>query len=185
MEGDFPGGPVINNLPSHAEDAGSIPVQGAKIPHCYTAQPKKNTFLRKVHEWDDYNSSKLFQLYLLYNVWLNNYFLMHIEIFITKHFWVIQDHVYVVFGPCILELLSICITGQLASFHLFTTVSIFYEVFGSSFRGRCQRKLCFSHSPPHPSVLSLLRMGNTSKHIWRSFLAVYNGNQDDERKNPT
>ena len=33
MEGDFPGSPVVKNLPSHAEDAGSIPVLGTKIPH--------------------------------------------------------------------------------------------------------------------------------------------------------
>ena len=27
----FPGGPVVKNLPSNAEDAGSIPGQGTKI----------------------------------------------------------------------------------------------------------------------------------------------------------
>ena len=31
--GDFPGGPVIKNLPCNARDVGSIPDQGAKIPH--------------------------------------------------------------------------------------------------------------------------------------------------------
>ena len=30
---DFPGGPVVNNLPYNAGDAGSIPSQGTKIPH--------------------------------------------------------------------------------------------------------------------------------------------------------
>ena len=30
---DFPGGPVVKNLPSNAGDAGSIPVRGTKIPH--------------------------------------------------------------------------------------------------------------------------------------------------------
>ena len=30
---DFPGGPVVRNLPSNAGDAGSIPDQGTKIPH--------------------------------------------------------------------------------------------------------------------------------------------------------
>ena len=30
---DFPGGPVIKNLLYNAEDAGSIPGPGAKIPH--------------------------------------------------------------------------------------------------------------------------------------------------------
>lgn len=28
---DFPGGPVVNNLPSNAEDAGSIPGQGHAV----------------------------------------------------------------------------------------------------------------------------------------------------------
>ena len=31
--GDFPGGPVIKNLPSKAGDAGSIPGWGTLIPH--------------------------------------------------------------------------------------------------------------------------------------------------------
>ena len=31
--GDFPGGPVVKNPPSNAEDVGSIPGQGTKIPH--------------------------------------------------------------------------------------------------------------------------------------------------------
>ena len=30
---DFPGGPVVENPPSNAEDTGSIPGQGTKIPH--------------------------------------------------------------------------------------------------------------------------------------------------------
>ena len=30
---DFPGGPVVKNLPSNAGDAGSIPGLGTKIPH--------------------------------------------------------------------------------------------------------------------------------------------------------
>ena len=29
----FPGGPVVENLPCHARDMGSIPGQGTKIPH--------------------------------------------------------------------------------------------------------------------------------------------------------
>ena len=29
---DFPGGPVVKNLPSNAGDAGLIPGQGTKIP---------------------------------------------------------------------------------------------------------------------------------------------------------
>ena len=31
--GDFPGGPVVKNLHSNAEDVGSILAQGTKIPH--------------------------------------------------------------------------------------------------------------------------------------------------------
>ena len=31
--GDFPGGPVVKNLPSNAGDAGLIPVWGTRIPH--------------------------------------------------------------------------------------------------------------------------------------------------------
>ena len=30
---DFPFGPVVKNLPSNAEDTGSIPGRGTKIPH--------------------------------------------------------------------------------------------------------------------------------------------------------
>ena len=30
---DFPGGPVVKNLPSNAGNTGSIPGQGTKIPH--------------------------------------------------------------------------------------------------------------------------------------------------------
>ena len=30
---DFPGGPVVKNLPSSAGDVGSIPGRGTKIPH--------------------------------------------------------------------------------------------------------------------------------------------------------
>ena len=30
---DFPGGPVVKNLPSTAGDASSIPGRGTKIPH--------------------------------------------------------------------------------------------------------------------------------------------------------
>ena len=33
MYWDFPGGPVIKNLPCNAGDAGSIPGWGTKIPH--------------------------------------------------------------------------------------------------------------------------------------------------------
>ena len=31
--GDFPGGPMVKNLPSNAEDMGSIPGPGTKTPH--------------------------------------------------------------------------------------------------------------------------------------------------------
>ena len=32
---DFPHGPVVKNLPSNAEDLGSIPGVGTKIPHAW------------------------------------------------------------------------------------------------------------------------------------------------------
>ena len=38
LSGDFPGGPVVKTLPSNAGRVGSIPGQGAKIPHAL--QPK-------------------------------------------------------------------------------------------------------------------------------------------------
>ena len=33
IPGDFPGGPVVKNLPSDAGNAGSIPGQGTKLAH--------------------------------------------------------------------------------------------------------------------------------------------------------
>ena len=38
MKGDFPGGPVVEPLPSNAGRAGSTPAQGAKVPHA--SRPK-------------------------------------------------------------------------------------------------------------------------------------------------
>ena len=38
---DFPGGPVIENLPSNAGDPVSIPGQGAKVPHAMQKRPIK------------------------------------------------------------------------------------------------------------------------------------------------
>ena len=38
MKEDFPGGPVVETLPSNAGGAGSIPAQGAKVPHA--SRPK-------------------------------------------------------------------------------------------------------------------------------------------------
>ena len=43
--GDFPGGPVVKTLPSNAGGAGSIPGQGAKIPH--TLWPKNQNIKQK------------------------------------------------------------------------------------------------------------------------------------------
>ena len=45
--GDFPGGPVVKTSPSNAEGMGSIPGQGAKIPHA--SQPKKQNIKQKQH----------------------------------------------------------------------------------------------------------------------------------------
>ena len=35
---DFPGGPVVKNLPYNAGDTGSIPGQGTKFPHANMPQ---------------------------------------------------------------------------------------------------------------------------------------------------
>ena len=40
-ERDFPGGPLVKTSPSNAGGVGSIPGQGAKIPHA--SQPKTKT----------------------------------------------------------------------------------------------------------------------------------------------
>ena len=37
LDRDFPGGPVVKNLPSNAGDLGSIPGLGTKIPTCHRA----------------------------------------------------------------------------------------------------------------------------------------------------
>ena len=42
MPKDFPGGPVVKNLPSNAGDEGSILGQGTKIPHA-AGQPSSST----------------------------------------------------------------------------------------------------------------------------------------------
>ena len=44
--GDFPGGPVVKNLPWNAGDIGSIPGQGTKIPHA-TKQLSLHTTTRE------------------------------------------------------------------------------------------------------------------------------------------
>ena len=40
---DFPGGPVVKNLPSNAGDTGSIPGRGTKIPHAAGQQSPRAT----------------------------------------------------------------------------------------------------------------------------------------------
>ena len=45
MARDFPGGPVFKTLPSNAGGAGSIPGQGAKIPHA--SWPKHQNIKQK------------------------------------------------------------------------------------------------------------------------------------------
>ena len=42
LSGDFPGGPLVMNLPWHAEAAGSVPGWGTKIPHA-VGQQSPNT----------------------------------------------------------------------------------------------------------------------------------------------
>ena len=44
---DFPGSPVVKTLPSNARGVGSIPGQGAKIPHA--SQPKNQNIKQKCY----------------------------------------------------------------------------------------------------------------------------------------
>ena len=46
--GDFPAGPVVENLPSNTGDVCSIPDRGTKIPHA-VGQISLNTATREVH----------------------------------------------------------------------------------------------------------------------------------------
>ena len=50
MKVDFPGGPVVKNPPSNAEDMGSTSGQGTKIPHA-TSQLDKPVFTNKDPAW--------------------------------------------------------------------------------------------------------------------------------------
>ena len=45
---DFPGGPVVKNLPSNAGDLGSIPGQGTKIPNA-VRQLSPHSTTREAH----------------------------------------------------------------------------------------------------------------------------------------
>ena len=55
---DFPGGPVVKNLPSNAEDEGSIPGRGIKIPYATgqlspratTTEPRASTREPECHK---------------------------------------------------------------------------------------------------------------------------------------
>ena len=38
---DFPGGPMVKNLPCNAEEAGLIPGQGTRIPHATPKDPHR------------------------------------------------------------------------------------------------------------------------------------------------
>ena len=46
---DFPGGPVVNNLPFNSGDAGSIPGQGTKIPHAVEQLSLRATTTEPTH----------------------------------------------------------------------------------------------------------------------------------------
>ena len=41
---DFPGGPVVKNLPSNVEDLGSIPSRGTKVPHAWATKPTRHNY---------------------------------------------------------------------------------------------------------------------------------------------
>ena len=43
--GDFPGGPVVKTLPSNAGGGGSIPGQGAMIPHASWPMSNRNSIV--------------------------------------------------------------------------------------------------------------------------------------------
>ena len=45
---DFPGSPVVKNLSCNAEDAGSIPGRGTKIPHAAECG-QKNLKKKNIH----------------------------------------------------------------------------------------------------------------------------------------
>ena len=55
---DFPGGPVVKNLPSNAGDAGLIPGRGSKIPHiteqlnlCVTSRESMKVKVAQLYLW--------------------------------------------------------------------------------------------------------------------------------------
>ena len=45
---DFPGGPLVKDLPSNAGDTGLMPDQGTKIPHAW-GQPAPGTATKTQH----------------------------------------------------------------------------------------------------------------------------------------
>ena len=51
--GDFPGGPVVKSSPSNAGGAGSIPGQGAKIPHA--SWPKSQNIKKQKQYCNKFN----------------------------------------------------------------------------------------------------------------------------------
>ena len=51
-EEDFPCGPVVKNPPSSAEDAGSIPGGGTKIPCCEATKPARDNFWACKPQWE-------------------------------------------------------------------------------------------------------------------------------------
>ena len=46
---DFPGGPVVKNLPCNARDSGSTPGQGTKIPHAMQQLSPSSTTTEPAH----------------------------------------------------------------------------------------------------------------------------------------
>ena len=71
---DFPGGPVIKNLPYNAGDSGSIPGQGTKIPyaagqlspHAKTAEPGHCNRTCMMQPRLDAAENKLIYIYIYY-----------------------------------------------------------------------------------------------------------------------
>ena len=57
MYWDFPGGPVVKNLPFNAGEVGSIPGRGTKIPHVGQLSPRATNY-RAHTPWSLHTTSR-------------------------------------------------------------------------------------------------------------------------------
>ena len=58
-KGDFPGGPVVKNLPSNAGGAGLIPGRGTKIPHAMGQLSPHHNYWAHMPQWESPRSLEL------------------------------------------------------------------------------------------------------------------------------